>query len=69
MDQEEKTFVRRVRLEASFPEDYEGDDEQIGVVLVAHVLDGNMNEENTKRVMVVIVIVCALIGGFSLTAE
>jgi len=28
-----------------------------------------MNEKNKKRVMVVIVIVCALIGGFFLTLE
>jgi hypothetical protein len=42
---------------------------ELPVVLVAHILDGSMNEKNKKRVMVVIVIVCALIGGFFLTVE
>jgi hypothetical protein len=40
---------------------------ELPVVLVAHILDGSMNEKNKKRVMVVIVIVCALLGGFFLT--
>jgi hypothetical protein len=37
---------------------------ELPVVLVAHILDESMNEKKQKRVMVVIVIVCALIWRF-----